>query len=235
MKNAIVFGGSGFLGGEIVQSLSKKGYRVLSTYNSHRPDRSEAVENCAYRSCDVTDPAQVSAVFSFCIEMLGIPDVVINASGIALKQALLTDIRPEDMADLIQVDLLGALYISREAAKAMHPYHSGCIVHISSMWGACGASCEVPYSAAKGGLNAMVKALAREIGPDGIRVNAVAPGLLLSPMNAHLSESDLAAFREDTPLGCYITAEDVCRSILYLIDSPHVTGQILAVDGGITI
>lgn len=235
MKNAIVFGASGFLGKEIERFLINTGYNVISTYHSHIPENKNYPDKLAYIRCDVSDPEDVASVFVFTRDTFGVPDIVINASGIALQQALLSDINPKDIADVIQTDLLGALYISREAAREMHTSHSGLIIHISSMWGSLGASCEVPYSAAKGGLNTMVKALAKEIAPDGIRVNAIAPGLLLSPMNAHLSKEDLEAFKGETPLNCFITPEDICCSIRYLIESPHITGQILAVDGGMAI
>lgn len=235
MKIAIIFGGSGFLGKAVVDYLYNHGFKIVSTYNSHVPDQESYSENISYHPCDITVPDQVASVISFTLSRYGVPDVVINASGIALRQSLLCDIPPDSIRDVIAADLLGPLYISREAVKVMHGKHAGIIIHVSSMWGSCGASCEVPYSAAKGGLNSLVKALAKEVGPDGIRVNAVAPGLLLSPMNSHLTEEDLNYFKEDTPLGCFTTVEDVCRSIMYLIESPHVTGQILAVDGGIVI
>ena len=236
MRSAIVFGGSGFMGEYLVRSLINNGYRTVYTYHSHNPENNKDMSSDALPLfCDVKDSESVSTVFHYTKAKYGIPQVVINASGIALKQSLLADISSDAISELIQVDLLGALYISQEAAKMMHEQHSGEIIHISSLWGTIGASCEVPYSAAKGGLNSMVKALAKELAPDGIRVNAVAPGLLVSPMNSHLSESDLALFKSETPLNCYITPEDIARAVHYLIDSEHVTGQILAVDGGIVI
>lgn len=236
MRNAIVFGGSGFLGNSIVRALLADGYNVAATYCSHQPDTQPAdPSRLTFIKCDVSAPLQVASVFKAAIDLFGSPDVVINAAGTALKQSLLTDITPEQIEKLISVDLAGALYISREAACAMHALHNGAIIHISSLWGSVGGSCEVPYSAAKGGVNTMVKALAKELAPDGIRVNAIAPGMLLSPMNAHLSEEDLALFKTDTPLNCFITPEDIWLAIRYLIDSAHVTGQILAVDGGIVM
>lgn len=236
MKTAIVFGGSGYLGSHIVRFLVNSGYRAVVTYCAHEPQFEKEVLPClAFMRCDIAENEEVAAVFSFARKTFGTPDVVINAAGTALKQRLLADIRPEEIDKLFAVDLLGALYISREAAIALHEKQAGSIIHISSLWGSMGASCEVPYSAAKGGLNAMVKALAKELAPDGIRVNAVAPGLLLSPMNAHLSEEELALFKEETPLNCYITPEDVNRALEYLLICEHVTGQILAVDGGIVM
>ena len=236
MKNAIVFGGSGFIGNALSQGLTAHGYRVFLTYYSHKPDISPAMAPyLAAIRCDVTDPEQVAAVFRAAEEYDGFPSVVINASGIALKQKLLTETSAEEIAQVLAVDLMGAIYISREAAAAMHGNHAGAIIHLSSMWGSIGGSCETGYSAAKGGVNALVKALAKELAPDGIRVNAIAPGLILSPMNAHLPENELALFKNDTPLNCFTETDDIMRAVDYLIDSPHVTGQILSVDGGIVI
>lgn len=235
MKNALVFGASGFLGQKIAYALVEAGYSVSGTYCSHKPVQDQGSPAISLLPCNIGDPVAVNTVFKKIIEEKGTPDIVINAAGIAIQQSLLADISAEDILKVVHIDLTGALFISREAARAMHERHNGVIIHISSMWGRVGASCEVPYSAAKGGLNAMVKALAKELAPDGIRVNAVAPGLLISPMNAHLPTEALELFRSDTPLDCYITPDDVWSSVKYLIDSPHVTGQILAVDGGIVI
>ena len=109
------------------------------------------------------------------------------------------------------------------------------MVHISSLWGLTGGACEAVYSASKGALNAFVKAMAKELAPSRIRVNAVAPGLVPSPMNGSLSEADLVAFREDTPLGQLVTPEQVAQAVCYLAEAEMVTGQILSVDGGIVI
>ena len=108
-------------------------------------------------------------------------------------------------------------------------------IHISSMWGLTGGSCEAVYSASKGALNTFVKAMAKELAPSHIRVNAVAPGLIPSPMNGSLSEQALETFRQDTPLGRLVTPEQVADAVLYLAEAEMVTGQILSVDGGIVI
>lgn len=237
MKSAIVFGGSGYLGKAIARELVLDGYYTIITYCSHKPADMDDLDASAFQmlQCDISDPKQVESVLKKAILSFGSVKLVVNAAGVALKQSLLANISSADISSLIQIDLLGALYISREAAIAMHKDHDGCIIHISSMWGSIGASCEVPYSAAKGGLNALTKALAKELAPDGIRVNAIAPGLILSPMNSHLSEEELSLFKEETPLSCYITPEDIMNAVRYLISAQHVTGQILAVDGGIVI
>lgn len=236
MKNAIVFGGSGFLGSQIVNSLAESGYRTVLTYRSHKPMIEESLlPRVTMLSCDICNADDVASAFKTAQSAIGTPYVVINAAGIALPQSLLADVPVTQIDSLIQTNLLGALYISKSAASVMHERHNGVIIHISSLWGTIGASCEVAYSAAKGGVNSMVKALAKELAPDGIRVNAVAPGLILSPMNAHLTENDLSLFKAETPLNCYIASKDVMRAIYYLIESEHVTGQVLAVDGGIVI
>ena len=237
MKCAVVFGASGTIGRALAAALHGCGYAVAMQYHSRCPDI-DGLPSAMPSLClkgDIRDSASVADVFRQARVRLGTPCIVVNAAGIALKQQLLQDTADEEIERILSVNLAGALYISREAAKALHTAGGGLLLHISSMWGICGASCEAVYAASKGGMNALVKSLAKELAPDNIRVNAIAPGLVPSPMNAALSPQDMEAFIADTPLGCSVSPEDIAEAMLYLIRSPHVTGQILSVDGGIVI
>lgn len=235
MKTAILFGASGTIGAEIAKELSENGYALLLACREHEPEVSSLVTPYTVVKADVSKSEEVKAAFAAAEKTLSKPCLCVNASGIALPQQLLTDIPDAEIERIFAVNALGALYVSREAARAMHGLESGSIVHISSLWGSIGGSCEVPYSASKGAVNAMIKALAKELAPEHITVNAVAPGLVPSPMNKTLSPDALEAFRSDTPLGCFISPADIAKSVLYLASSQHITGQILAVDGGIVI
>lgn len=234
MKCAIVFGASGTIGHGIAAALSDAGYAVCLVCSTHMPDVSSLKNPYSIVQADITRSADADNAFLACEKTLGKPVLCVNAAGIALKQQLLADTSDDEIKQIFSVNAEGALYISRAAAKSMHG-RGGTIIHISSLWGSIGGSCETVYSASKGAINAMVKALAKELAPDGITVNAVAPGLVPSPMNASLAEEAMTAFKEETPLNCFISPEDIARCVLYLADAKHVTGQIMAVDGGIVI
>ena len=158
-------------------------------------------------------------------------------AGIALPQQLLTDTTDEQWRRVFAVDVDGVFYTIRAALPRLIHRKRGSIVTVSSMWGVTGGSCEVAYSAAKGAVIAMTRALAKELGPSGITVNCVAPGVIDTEMNGHLSREDLAALAEETPLGRIGRPEDVAESIFFLA-SPQagfVTGQVLQPNGGLVI
>lgn len=241
MKTALVIGATGTIGYGIALTLMEHGYQVAC--HGNRESACEALQeklsalpySYAILRHDCTKADEVDALFRETRQRLGTPEAVINCVGAALPQMLLTDVTEAQMEHIWNTNVKSALLISQEASKALRTHDTGSLIHISSMWGQIGASCEVVYSASKGAINTMVKALAKELAPCHIRVNAVAPGLVLSPMNATLSQEDLEAFRQETPLENYVTPEDVGRAVLYLLESTMVTGQILAVDGGIVI
>lgn len=241
MKTALVIGASGTIGFGVTCALMAHGYQVACHCNREESYRELQKKlsplPCSYALLrhDCTKAEEVEALFKEARERLGSPEAIINCMGTALPQMLLTDVTEEQMEHVWNVNVKSALLISKAAFKALRVHDGGSLIHISSMWGQIGASCEVVYSASKGAVNAMVKALAKELAPSRIRVNAVAPGLVLSPMNAALSREDLEAFRMDTPLESYVAPEDVAQAVLYLLESPMVTGQILSVDGGIVI
>lgn len=241
MKIALVTGASGIIGGACARMLAKKGYALALQYHRH-PEKAQALFEglsnetpVVMQAADISRNTDVSELFRAIETRLGRIDLLVNCAGAALAQKVLTDVTEEEMDRVYAVNVKGAMLLTRAAIPHMLQKGSGSIVHISSMWGLTGGSCEAVYSASKGALNAFVKAMARELAPSRIRVNAVAPGLVPSPMNSALSQTDLDAFRQDTPLEELITPEQVAQAVCYLAEAEMVTGQILSVDGGIVI
>jgi 3-oxoacyl-[acyl-carrier protein] reductase len=162
---------------------------------------------------------------------LGTIDVLVNNAGVA-HVGLLTDMSDEDWSRVIGTDLSGTFYCCREALPEMIRAHSGVIVNIASMWGEVGASCEVAYSAAKGAVNAFTMALAKELAPSGIQVNALAPGMVDTRMNSHLSQDETDAIRDQIPAGYIASPEEIARAAMNLLDMPpYFTGQVVRLDG----
>lgn len=241
MKIALITGASGVIGGACARALAEKGYALALQYHRH-PEKAQALFEelsdltpVMMQAADISRNLDVSELLRTIEMRLGRIDLLVNCAGVALAQKVLTDVTEEEMDRVNAVNVKGAMLLTQAAIPHMLKKGGGSIVHISSMWGLTGGSCEAVYSASKGALNAFVKAMAKELAPSRIRVNAVAPGLVPSPMNGALSEADLDAFRQDTPLGQLVTPEQVAQAACYLADAEMVTGQILSVDGGIVI
>lgn len=241
MKIALVTGASGVIGGACAKALARKGYALALQYNGH-PERAQALLKelpgetpIHMQAADISRGSDVTALFKAIETRLGRVDLLVNCAGIALPQKVLSDVSEAEMDLIYAVNVKGAMLLTQAAIPHLLRKEGGAIVHISSLWGLTGGSCEAVYSASKGALNAFVKAMAKELAPSHIRVNAVAPGLVPSPMNASLSEEDLAAFCEETPLGRLVTPQQVAEAVCYLAKADMVTGQILSVDGGIVI
>ena len=164
-------------------------------------------------------------------------DVLVNNAGVA-QQKLFTDITDEEWRNMFAIHVDGAFYCSRAVLPTMIHKKRGCIINVSSMWGQVGGSCEVHYSAAKGALQAMTQALAKEVGPSGIRVNCVAPGVILTEMNTRMFDAEtLDALKEETPLEKLGKTDDVANMIYFLAteNAGFITGQIIGVNGGMVI
>ena len=232
MANVVITGGSRGIGAAAVRAFCARGDRVWFLYaQSH--DKARALEKETGGeaiACDVADPHAVRNAFA------GLPeiDVLILNAGIA-HQGLITDIGEEGWHRLFEVNVHGMYRCICAALPGMIRRQAGAIITVASMWGQVGASCEVCYSATKGAVIAMTRALAQELGPSNIRVNAVAPGLISTDMTANLSADDVHALHDATPLGRSGAPEDVVKAMLYLVDADFVTGQTLAVNGGFVI
>ena len=243
MSTVLITGASRGIGAACALAFAKAGCDVAVNYC-----RSEEKANALVRElkahgarafavrADVADSEQVKRMFDAVRAELGTVDVLVNSAGIA-HTGLLTDMTDGEWQRLIDTDLSGTFYCCREALKDMICAHSGAIINIASMWGEVGASCEAAYSAAKAGVIGLTKALAKEVGPSGIRVNAVSPGVIMTDMMAGYTESDIAALKDETPLNALGTPEDVADAVLFLSSdkAKFITGQVLSVNGGFVI
>ncbi|MDL2214376.1 3-oxoacyl-ACP reductase FabG [Clostridia bacterium OttesenSCG-928-O13] len=244
MKETVfITGASGGIGAAVARAFAKGGNAVaLGCHkNVHAAEElcRELVENGAAAAVcpgNVGDAAQVEAMFAGAEAQLGPVSVLVNGAGLA-RQQLFCDISETDWAAVLGVNLTGTFLCCRRALPSMIAQKRGGIINISSMWGQVGASCEVHYSAAKAGVIGLTKALAKEVGPCGIRVNCVAPGVVDTAMMADFTEEDREALREETPLGRLGTPEEIAAAVLFLASEQGAffTGQVLAPNGGFVI
>ena len=234
MKTALVTGASKGIGRQIAITLAQNGYTVIGTYNSTLVE--DAENNIIYNKCNVADYADVAALFEYIKDNHKTLDAVVNCAGVSWV-GLLQDMTEEEIAKLVGINLNGTIFICQQAASLMVKQHSGNIVNISSIWGNNGASCEAVYSATKGGINAFSKALAQELAPSGIRVNAVCPGVIKTDMLNCFTEEDLQSLADETPLGRLGTVQDVADMVEFILSekASFITGQIITVDGGFAL
>ena len=180
--------------------------------------------------CDVANAEQVQEAFS----QLPALDALICNAGIA-HYGLISDITPDEWRRIFAVNVDGIFHCVRAALPGMLRKQAGAIVTVSSMWGQVGASCEAAYSATKGAVLALSKALAQELGPSHIRVNAICPGVIQTDMCANVAPEVLESLREQTPIERLGTPEDIAQAMAFLVDAPFITGQVLGVNGGFVI
>ncbi|MBQ1463352.1 MAG: 3-oxoacyl-ACP reductase FabG [Ruminococcus sp.] len=233
-KVALVTGGSGGIGSAICRKLAGEGYFVYVNYcrNAEKAEAIAAEIGGKAVGFDVADRGAAEEA----IAAIGDIDLLVNNSGVSVIG--LFDSIDQSTADrLLMTDLAGTMNCSRCAVKSMIRNKSGNIINIASMWGEVGASCEVDYSAAKAGVIGFTKALAKEVAPSGIRVNCVSPGFILTEMNSHFSDDDLALIKEDIPLGIFGKPEHIADAVAFLASdsAEYITGQILGVNGGMVI
>jgi len=242
-NNVLITGASRGIGAETARLFARMGWNVVLHYCSSEKQAHALKEELSALGGtvtlvkgDVSDPDQARLVVE-AAEAAGELDALVCCAGIALPQQLLTDTTNEQWRRVMGVDLDGVFYTIRAAYPAFVRRQRGAIVTVSSMWGVTGGSCEAAYSAAKAGVIGLTQALAKELGPSHVRVNCVAPGVIDTEMNAHLSAEDMEALGEETPLGRIGTAEETARAIYFLASdqSSFVTGQVLRVDGGMVI
>ena len=230
--NIVITGGSRGIGAEAVRHFAARGHAVRFLYEkNHRAARAVAEATGAEAvCCDVADKAAVEAALSG----FGPVDVLINNAGIA-HYGLISQIGKEQWDRMFAVNVHGMYHCIDAVLPGMLSRQSGCIINVSSMWGQVGASCEVCYSACKAAVIGLTKALAKELGPSHIRVNGLAPGVVLTDMCAHIDESIMEVLREETPLDRHGTPADMVQAMEYLINAQFVTGQVLPVNGGMVI
>lgn len=228
MSVVLITGGSGAIGAALVREFAAT-EDVIFTYNKHKE---QICENALGLPMDVTDANSVRETVERVLREFLHIDILVNNAGVSLIKPFL-DTSAEEWQRMLDVDLTGVFNVTKAVVPSMVSRKSGAVVNVSSVWGVYGASCEVAYSAAKAGVIGFTKALAKELGPSGITVNAIAPGVIESPMNsAHLSEQELAELAETTPLGRLGRPEEVAKAVRSLAENRFITGQVLGVDGG---
>lgn len=235
-RTAVITGASRGIGEAIARRFAKAGYDLILTClnNIERMEKMGAELSAAHNvsvrcfKADMGDEESVERVFA-CVDSV---DVLVNNAGISYV-GLLQDMTYEDWREVMSTNLDSVFLTSRAAVRKMLGAHEGRIINISSMWGSVGASMEAAYSASKGGVDAFTKALAKELAPSNIRVNAVACGVIDTDMNSHLSEEDKAALTEQIPAGRYGEPAEVAELVMSLATAPsYLTGQVVVMDGG---
>lgn len=230
--NVVITGGSRGIGAEGVRQFAKRGDKVYFLYEKeHKKARAVAEETGATAiCCDVADGQAVKAAFAQIPDV----DVLVCNAGISIS-GLLHQLEESQWDRLFDVNVKGIYHCVTAAIPCFLKKQSGSIITVSSMWGQVGASCEVAYSATKGAVIAMTKALAQELGPSGIRVNCIAPGVIETDMCAGIAPEIMEELRSETPIGRNGTPADIAKAMLYLADADFVTGQVLAVNGGMIL
>lgn len=241
MKTAIITGGAQGIGRAISIVLAKNGYNVVINYNNSEKEALELkkyIENnngiAEVFKADLTKREEAKNLIEFTIEKFKKIDVLINNAGISLIK-LFTDYTDEDWSKIINSNLYSAFCTTQEAVKFMIDKKQGCIINISSIWGEVGASCESLYSVSKAGVDALTKSLAKELGPSNIRVNSIAPGIINTRMNNHLSDEEKEDIKEDIPLEKIGEPEDIAKCVEWLIEDNYTTGQVISINGGWSI
>lgn len=238
---AVVTGASRGIGAAIAKALAHDGYYVLINFSASEKKAIDVLDEitanggdgCAYK-CDVSSYKEVSDMIAYAKKTCGRIDVLVNNAGIS-QQKLFNDITEDDWNKMVGVNLSGVFHCCKSVLPDMIRQKSGRIINISSVWGVYGASCEVHYSAVKAGVIGLTKALAKEVAPSKITVNAIAPGCILTDMlTDELDSGTIASLAEETPLGRLGTPEDIAKAVSFLAseNADFITGQILGVDGG---
>lgn len=240
-KVAIVTGASRGIGSAISEELASLGANVVLNYISYKEGAIKVLDNIkmkgGYGSIiqgDVSNYRDAGFLVEETIKTYGKLDILINNAGIS-KPGLFIDMKEQDWDELLNVNLKGVINCTHHGLKYMIPKKIGCIVNVSSMWGSAGGSCEAIYSATKGGVDSFTKALAKELAPSNIRVNAVAPGVIETNMNSFLSRDEKATLESEIPLGYFGKSVEVAKVVAFLCseDSSYITGQVVNVNGGI--
>ena len=232
MKNVVITGGSRGIGAAAVALFAAKGDRVYFLYEKEHEAAARVASNTGATAicCDVSDSAAVKAAF----DKIGDVDILICNAGIA-RTGLMSQLDEAVWDRIFDVNVKGMYLCINAAMPAFLRKHAGCIITVSSMWGQVGASCEAAYSASKGAVIALTRALAKELGPSGIRVNCVTPGVILTDMCAGIDPEILEEMAEEAPVGRNGSPADVAKAMEYLSEATFVTGQVLPVNGGYVI
>ncbi|MDR1093029.1 MAG: 3-oxoacyl-ACP reductase FabG [Clostridiales bacterium] len=240
-KTVLITGAGRGIGAETARQFARAGYNVVVHYYKSeaaaRKLRAELIDeglSAHIFGCDVRDAAAVSGMAAWARNNFGGADVLVNNAGVS-AWGLFTDTAPEERRRVLDVNLHGVFNVTHAFLPKMIERKSGCIVNISSIWGVSGASCEAVYSASKAAVIGFTKALARETGPSGVRVNCIAPGLIKTGMNADFTKEEIGEFIAKTALNKIGKPADIAAAALFLAGdgARYMTGQVLCVDGGL--
>ena len=237
-KVVVVTGGSRGIGAQIVKTLANENYKVILNYNNSK-EQAEKIQQELLElgkeieiiKADVSKKEEAEKLIQFAINKFNKIDILINNAGIS-QEGLFTDVTEEEWQKIINTNLNSVFYCTQQALKYMIQKQQGCIINISSIWGETGASCEVAYSTTKAAINGMTKALAKEVGPSNIRVNAIAPGIIDTDMNKKLTIEELEQIKEEIPLNKIGKAIDIAKCVKWLVEDEYTTGQIISINGG---
>ncbi len=244
MRTALITGGSRGIGAALSVAFAQAGYAVAVNYKNSK-DKAERLAKIITESysvpaiaveCNVADCNAVKEMFTIVNNKLGSVEVLVNNAGVSSQQ-IITDVTPEQWKSIIGTNLDGVFYCSKHALPLMISKKQGVIINISSMWGQIGASCEVAYSASKAGVIGFTKALAKEVAPSGIRVNCIAPGVVMTDMMSCFDPDAINKLKEETPLQELGTPKDIADAAVFLASNraKFITGQVLGVNGGFVI
>lgn len=236
LKTAVVTGASRGIGAAVVRALAAQGYQIAGIYAQHAVAMQKLSQECGVIpfAADLAETETIAPLAQQLLARMGHVDLLVHSAGLSCH-GLFQSVLPEQVRRLYAVNLTAVVELTRALLPSMLARHSGNIICISSMWGEVGASCEVDYSVTKGALLAFVKALAKETGPSGIRVNAVSPGTILTDMTAPLGHQTLDMLAEETALGRLGMPKEVADAVCFLASerAAYITGQNLSVNGGI--
>ena len=244
MKTALITGASRGIGTACAIALAKSGYNIVLNYNNSKEkalalkkiiEENYGVEVLAVKA-DVADKSQVDDMVNKALQNFSNIDVLVNNAGVSLLK-LFTDTTFDEWNTVVSTNLTSVYNCCHAVLPDMIRNHSGSIINISSMWGQVGASCEVAYSASKAGVIGLTKALAKEVAPSNIRVNCVAPGVIMTDMMSSFTEEEIELIKEDIPMGEIGTAKNVADAVAFLAsDRAHyITGQVIGVNGGMVV
>lgn len=235
MRKVLITGGSRGIGAATVEKFSSLGDKVAFIYNNSTECANALSEKCgAYPvKADISSPEGVKSAINNAVEYLGGLDILVSNAGVS-HIAQICDTDDDQWRRVVDTDLSGPYYLLREASKIMVKEHKGRIITVGSVWGKCGASCESAYSAAKAGLRGLTMALAKELGPSGITVNCVEPGIIRTDMNSCFDEDTLKAISDEIPVGRVGEPLEVASLIAFLSsdEAAYINGQCIAIDGG---
>ncbi len=237
-KVIIVTGGSRGMGAAIIKHLATLRHTIILNYNKSE-DCAKNVEKELKKDgftvdifkADVSKKEESVELINYALNKYGRIDVLINNAGIS-QAKLFTELTDEDWKTMMDNNLNSAFYCTREAVKNMIHNKKGLIINISSIWGITGGSLEVHYSTSKAGLIGFTKALAKELGPSNIRVNAIAPGIIDTDMNKGYSEKDLEEIKKEIPLGKIGTSQNIAKCVAWMIEDDYTTGEVISINGG---